>query len=168
MKNMLKLVAMACTLGVVSTPLAAQEDSLSDVAVPQNAVKLAGDVKAVKTVTDDTGAERTALVEPDLIVPGDRLIFGTDYANTSSETVTDFVVTNPLPSAVRLAPDADPELVVSVDGAKTWGTVSALSVTEEDGSSRPASHADVTHVRWTLATIAPGESGRLEYPAIIR
>jgi len=78
------------------------------------------------------------------------------------------VVTNPLPAAVRLAPDADADLVVSVDGGESWGMLANLSVTEDDGSIRPAQHADVTHVRWTLALVRPGESGRLEYPAIIR
>ena len=43
-----------------------------------------------------------------------------------------------------------------------------MSIANEDGSTRSATHADVTHVRWTLAVIAPGESGRVEYPAIIR
>ena len=43
-----------------------------------------------------------------------------------------------------------------------------IDVTGEDGSSRAATHSDVTHVRWTLETIAPGDGGRLEYPAIIR
>ena len=70
--------------------------------------------------------------------------------------------------AVRLAPDADTTLIVSVDGGKSFGTLSQLSVMAEDGGSRPADQADVTHVRWTLPSVAPGESGRLEYPAIIR
>ena len=115
-----------------------------------------------------TGKEVTELVEPNTIVPGDRLIFGTDYNNGSDEAVDNFVVTNPLPPAVRLAPDADTTLIVSVDGGKTFGTLSQLSVLAEDGGSRPADQADVTHVRWTLPSVAPGESGRLEYPAIIR
>ncbi|QUL38975.1 hypothetical protein [Erythrobacter sp. JK5] len=137
-------------------------------ALAQNPVSLSGDVKAVKTVIDETGEVRTELVEPELIVPGDRLVFGTDYANNGAEAVTDFVVTNPLPAAVRLAPDADPALTVSVDGGATWGTLDTLTVIDEDGAARTATHADVTHVRWTLASIAPGEGGRLEYPAIIR
>lgn len=164
MKIVNKLIAGAliCSLPVVPTAALAQD------AATQNPVTLSGDVMAVKTVTDKTGAERTELVKPDLIVPGDRLIFGTDYANNGSDVVTDFVVTNPLPGAVSLAPDADPSLIVSVDGTQTWGTLEQLTVAGEDGSSRTATHADVTHVRWVLATIAPGESGRLEYPAIIR
>ncbi len=133
-----------------------------------NPIVLSGDVMAVKTSTDSAGNEQTELVEPNVIVPGDRLIFGTDYNNSGSETVTDFVVTNPLPAAVALASDADAELTVSVDGGNTWGVLSSLTVTGEDGASRAAQHGDVTHVRWTLASVAPGETGRLEYPAIIR
>ncbi len=162
MNTLKKMVATILVLSLPAIPVAAQD------APVQNPVTLSGDVKAVKIVTDEAGAERAELVEPTKIIPGDRLIFGTDYANNGSEPVTDFVVTNPLPSAVRLAPDADPSLVVSVDGAQSWGTLGDLTVTDEAGAARAATHADVTHVRWTLASIAPGESGRLEYPAIIR
>lgn len=162
MNTLTKMVAALLALALPALPVAAQDTPA------QNPVTLSGDVKAVKTVTDEAGAERTELVEPTKIIPGDRLIFGTDYANNGAEPVTDFVVTNPLPSAVRLAPDADPALVVSVDGAQSWGTLAELSITDENGATRAATHADVTHVRWTLASIAPGESGRLEYPAIIR
>ncbi|MDJ0643202.1 MAG: hypothetical protein QNJ15_10315 [Erythrobacter sp.] len=157
-----KIAAHFAAFLLLTGPATAQESAA------QNPVTLAGDVMAVKTVTDETGTERTELVEPTKIVPGDRLIFGTDYSNNGTEEVTDFVVTNPLPSAVRLAPDADPDLVVSVDGAQSWGTLAQLKVTDETGATRTATHADVTHVRWTLPSIAPGESGRLEYPAIIR
>ncbi len=151
-------MAAAATLAL-PLPLAAQDAS---------PVSLNGDVKAVKLITDADGTERTELVDPTTIVPGDRLIFGTDYANNGSQPVTSFNVTNPLPSAVRLAPDADPALVVSVDGGKTWGTLAQLTVATADGSTRSAAHADVTHVRWVLESIAPGEKGRLTYPAIIR
>ncbi len=162
MNTLKKMVASLLVLSLPIVPVAAQD------APAANPVTLSGDVKAVKTVTDEAGSERTELVEPNKIIPGDRLIFGTDYANNSAEAVTDFVVTNPLPSAVRLAPDADADLTVSVDGAQSWGTLAELTITDENGATRTATHADVTHVRWTLASIAPGESGRLEYPAIIR
>ena len=49
-----------------------------------------------------------------------------------------------------------------------WGNLAELSVEGEDGTLRSATHADVTHLRWTLASVAPGESGKLEYSAIIR
>lgn len=141
-----------------TTPLSAQDQAIS----------LSGSVMHETVSLDASGKEVTELVEPNTIVPGDRLIFGTDYNNGSDEAVDNFVVTNPLPPAVRLAPDADTRLIVSVDGGKTFGMLSQLSVLAEDGGSRPADQADVTHVRWTLPSVAPGESGRLEYPAIIR
>ncbi len=141
-----------------TTPLSAQDQAIS----------LSGSVMHETVSLDASGKEVTELVEPNTIVPGDRLIFGTDYNNGSDEAVDNFVVTNPLPPAVRLAPDADTTLIVSVDGGKSFGTLSQLSVIAEDGGSRPAIQADVTHVRWTLPSVAPGESGRLEYPAIIR
>jgi uncharacterized repeat protein (TIGR01451 family) len=151
------ITAAAIALPVL--PLAAQNT---------NPIALTGDVKAEKIVTDAEGKERVALVEPTAIVPGDRLVFGTDFANNGTDTVTNFVVTNPLPAAVRLAPDADAALEVSVDGGKTFGALAALTITSSDGTTRPATHADVTHVRWVLASIDPGASGRLTYPAIIR
>jgi uncharacterized repeat protein (TIGR01451 family) len=163
MNSINKLVlalAAATALALPAIPLAAQTAA--------SPIALTGDVKAVKIVTDADGKERTELVEPTTIVPGDRLMFGTDYANKGGDAVTNFTVTNPLPAAVRLAPDADPALEVSADGGKTWGVLSTLTVTNPDGTTRPAAHADVTHVRCVLASIAPGAKGRLTYPAIIR
>lgn len=132
------------------------------------AIDLKGDVKLEKVMIDDGGERSVELVEPETIVPGDKLIFGTEYSNNSADPVTNFVVTNPVPNAVRLAPGAPADLTVSVDGGANWGQLAALSVEQADGTSRPAQHADVTHIRWTLASVAPGEKGRLEYPAIIR
>ena len=152
-------LALAAAITLPLSPLAAQDGS---------PISLTGDVKAVKLITAADGSERIELLTPSTIVPGDRLIFGTDYANSGAEAVTNFVVTNPLPAAVRLAPDADPALAVSVDGGKTWGELSGLAITNADGTTRPATHADVTHVRWVLESIAPGATGRLTYPAIIR
>lgn len=137
-------------------------------ALAQQPVQLSGDVMVEKTVVDSEGNSSTELVKPDVVVPGDRLVFGTEYHNTGDEPVEKFVVTNPLPSAVMLADDADPALVVSVDGGKTWGTLAELTVATGDMVTRAASAADVTHVRWTLAVVQPGEKGRLEYHAIIR
>lgn len=137
-------------------------------AMAQQPLRLSGDVKVEKTIENDDGTTVTALVDPDIVVPGDRLVFGTDYLNSGTEPVENFVVTNPLPEAVRLADDADPALVVSVDGGQSWGVLAKLQVTDTDGISRAAKAEDVTHIRWTLAVVAPGESGRLEYQAIIR
>ena len=150
-------VTLATMLSVTSPALAQEK-----------AVALTGDVLLERTIVDGDGSQKTERVAPETIVPGDRLIFTTSYTNKGGETVTDFVVTSPLPAAVRLAPDAADDLVVSVDSGKTWGPLPTLNTTAADGKTRPATHEDVTHVRWTLASVAGGAAGTLEYPAIIR
>jgi len=158
----MKLFGILCsTLLLVAAPVAHAQE-------PVQPITLEGEVHAVVETVDDNGETQVELVEPGTIIPGDRLVFGTNYANSGDEPVENFTMTNPLPGPVRLAPDADPDLVVSVDGGTTWGLLSELTVDAEDGSSRAATHSDVTHIRWTLAVVNPGESGRLEYPAIIR
>lgn len=131
-------------------------------------VELKGEVRVVKTTIDEHGKPKEELLPPDLVVPGDRLVFSTSYMNNGVESVENFVVNNPIPPAVRLADDADQDLTVSVDGGKNWGRIAELVVVNEDGTSRPAQTADVTHIRWTLTVVEPGQGGRLEYPAIIR
>lgn len=155
-------------LNTVLGAIALATAMLATPAIAQDTLRLKGDVKAVKSIENDDGTTVTALVDPEVVVPGDRLVFATNYANTGSEPVENFVVTNPLHEAVRLADDADPALVVSVDGGSNWGRLADLQVTTDQGEARAATAADVTHIRWTLAAIAPGESGRLEYQAIIR
>ncbi|WP_340586441.1 hypothetical protein [Erythrobacter alti] len=152
-------IPITATLLAISAPAMAAQDS---------PLVLEGDVHLVRVVTDENGVQTTEMVEPDVIVPGDRLLFTTDYRNIGSDPVNDFVLTNPVPAAVRLAPDADTGLEVSVDGGESWGALATLTVESETGETRAAEHADVTHIRWTLGVVEPGQSGRLEYPAIIR
>ena len=57
---------------------------------------------------------------------------------------------------------------VSVNGGKSWGKLASLTVTAPDGTKRAAQASDVTHVRWTLALLAPGASGTVTYRAIVR
>lgn len=130
-------------------------------------VELKGEVKLDKLVTEE-GKSRHELVAPEVVVPGDHLVFSTSYRNTSAETIKDFVVTNPLPAGVMLASDDAASLDVSVDGGKTWGKLAQLSVAPENGAARPAQPSDVTHIRWTIPAIKPGQQGTLTYLAIVR
>jgi hypothetical protein len=131
-------------------------------------LELTGYVKLVKITTDDAGERIVELVEPEVVVPGDRLIFGTRYSNAGSRKIENFVVSNPVSAAVQVADDVDPALSVSVDGGKNWGRLGDLTITADDGSSRRAIARDISHIRWTLAEVAPGESGQLEFPVAVR
>lgn len=132
-----------------------------------NPVALKGSVQLEKTVME-AGVSRTVLSEPKVVVPGDRLVFSTDYSNQGSQQVTDFVVTNPIPTAVEVVADSIAGAQVSIDGGKTWGDLAKLMVADAAGGKRPARASDVTHVRWVIPVIAPGGTGKVQYHAIVR
>ena len=134
-------------------------------AAAQAAVALKGDVKVVRQVTEN-GRTTEKLEDPTQVLPGDRLVFTTRYTNGGDKPVDDFVVTNPLPAPVKLAKVDSFE--VSVDGGKTFGALAALKATGADGKPRAAELGDVTHVRWRVASIAPGASGEVKYFAEVR
>jgi len=164
-----KLFAVLIAASAPLAPLAAQESAApTPQAASEPSVSLTSDVLAIVTTTDESGAVTTTLAEPTEFTPGTKLSFGMNYANNGVTPATNVTGTNPLNAAVRLAPDADPSLMVSVDGGETYGTLNTLRVATETQGTRPATHADVTHVRWTIASIAPGETGRIAFPVIIR
>lgn len=102
------------------------------------------------------------------VVPGDLLEFTVAYRNQTSETVTDFVVVAPLSANVVLAGEDADLLEVSVDGGRTWGPLAGAKVPDEAGSERAAAVADITHLRWTIASIAPGADGEVRYRATVK
>jgi uncharacterized repeat protein (TIGR01451 family) len=153
------LIAALGSLLIAAAPAVATAQS--------NPVELIGDVKVDKLVIEN-GKEKHVLVEPGVVVPGDALLFTTKYRNAGTVPIKDFVVTNPLPEAVQLAPQGADQLVVSVDGGKTFGKLAKLRVAGSDGEQRAAAAADVTHIRWVLPVLAPGASGALSYHAIVR
>jgi len=130
-------------------------------------VSLASDVKVERVVVEN-GQKRTALLPAAKVVPGEKLVFTTVYRNTGAKPADNFIVTNPIPAAVRLADDGFGSFEVSVDGGRQWGKLAALKVSDGKGGLRPAEAADATHLRWVVATIAPGASGTLEYHGIVR
>lgn len=154
MKKLLVIVGVISSALTIGTPAQAQ-----------NNVTLQADVKLIRMV-DDNGATRETLEEPSKVVPGDSLVFRTAYNNDTGTAADNVVVTNPLPAAVKLAKDGDFE--VSVDGGNTFGPLTTRRISDAQGSTRAASLDDVTHVRWTLKSVGPGENGQFEYFATVR
>lgn len=136
-------------------------------AQPAQPIELKGQVKVVK-VTTENGRQKTVLVDPNVVVPGDRLVFTTSYRNTGAAAVSSFVVTNPLPEGVTYAPTDSSVADVSVDSGKTWGKLDTLRVADGKGGFRPAVAADVTHLRWILPLLASGAAGSVTYLAVVR
>ena len=151
---LISVASVAFTL--VSTPVLAKPD----------AVSLSSDVKVDKTVLKD-GKATHVLVAPQQVVPGDVLVFSTQFRNNGGIPVEGFVVTDPLPQGIADSTDGSDNAVVSVDDGKTWGTLNALTVPDGKGGARPAQASDVTHIRWSVAVIAPGGSGSVSYRGIV-
>lgn len=129
---------------------------------------LTGYVKLEKVTTDESGGRHVERVDPEVVVPGDRLIFGTRFANTGAAPIESMVVSNPVPAAVRVTGEIDPALLVSVDGGRSWGKLAELDIAGPAGDRRPAQPGDITNIRWILPRIAPGETGHLEFPVTVR
>lgn len=140
--------------------------AISAPALSQEGVALESSVKVERTVTED-GEVQTVYAEPSGVLPGDRLLFATVYRNGSATAVDDFIVTNPLPPAVRLA-EFDQAFEVSVDGGSTFGDLAGLQIVDAELGIRPAEVNDVTHIRWKLSRVEPGAEGRLSYYGIVR
>lgn len=163
----MKLSFIVKSLTAAATIVAMAGPALAAAQSTPSPVTLKGDVMLEKTVTEN-GVSKVQLVEPTVVTPGDHLLFTTRYHNDGAQAVTNFVVTNPLPTAVALSSEAVSGTEVSVDGGKTWGQLGTLKVAGSEGGDRTATAADVTHVRWTIPAIAPGASGEVQYHGIVR
>jgi uncharacterized repeat protein (TIGR01451 family) len=138
-------------------------------AAAANNVSLASAVYVERAIPGADGRTRIVLEQPKVVTPGDRLVFVLAYRNLGGKPASDFVVTNPLPSAVSYESAADGGAQVSVDGGRSWGALGALKLHDPDGRMRAARPDDVTHVRWALRQPIPaGAQGKLSFRGIVR
>lgn len=137
----------------------------------QAADKVALDSKVFveRQATAADGKQTIVREDPKLVVPGEKLLFVLNYKNEGADPAENFVVTNPIPSSVTFVASGAPGADYSVDGGKSWGPLASLKVKAADGSLRPASAGDVTHVRWVFAKAIPvGGAGSLSFRGVVR
>jgi uncharacterized repeat protein (TIGR01451 family) len=141
----------------------------SSVAAFAAPLQLSSDVFVEREVKRTDGSKKLVLEKPNLVTPGDNLVFIVHYKNTGGTPASNFSVTNPLPTAVAFNGTSDGLEVVSTDGGKNWGFLSTLRITGTDGKARPALMTDVTHIKWNLnQTLAPGSEGKLIFRGIVK
>ena len=139
------------------------------IAFAADSVALSSMVFVEKTIADADGKAKITLHEPKVVTPGDKLIFILNYQNRGSSAANNFIVTNPLPSAVAYQGTADTSAEVSIDGGKIWGALTTLKVADGPSRWRSARPEDVTHVRWTMKQAIPaGAQGKLSFRGIVR
>lgn len=138
-------------------------------ALAANQVALDNSVFVERVMTDANGKQRVLLEEPKVVTPGDRLVFVLNYRNAGAQPADKFVITNPMPAAVRFADAGDTRPLVSVDGGKQWGLLADLTVATTEGSRRAAQPADVTHIRWAFQKPIPvGGTGKLIFRGVVK
>jgi uncharacterized repeat protein (TIGR01451 family) len=132
-------------------------------------LQLSSDVFVERQVVRADGSRTVVLEKPNLVLPGDNLVFVVKYRNVGSATASNFVVTNPLPAAVSFNGTSDGLEVVSIDGGRSWGVLSALRVKQADDTVRAAEHRDVTHIKWNLnQPLTAGAEGKLIFRGVVK
>lgn len=132
-------------------------------------LQLSSDVFVERQIERGDGTKTVVLEKPSMVTPGDNLVFVVKYKNVGNSTASNFVVTNPLPSAVMFNGTSDGLEVVSIDGGKNWGVLSNLRVSKADGTARPAQRSDVTHIKWNLnQPLTAGAEGKLIFRGVVK
>ena len=128
---------------------------------------------AAKTAsTDAQGRASVQRVPAAQLGPGSEVVYEVGYSNTGSKPMQ-VIITNPLPEDLiyqsYAARSVGAQLEVSVDQGRSFGLLEKLTVPSVDGTTRPASERDITHVRWkTQRPVNPGEAGYVSLKAKVR
>lgn len=117
--------------------------------------------------TIEDGKPVTTLVPAGKVTPGDEVHYVLAYTNAGARAAGDVVLVNPVPADLEYVA-ADNGALVSVDGGKVFAPLASLAVTAADGTSRPATGRDVTHVRWNLPPVAAGAKGQVSFQARLK
>lgn len=138
-------------------------------AYAQGPLRLASDVFVERDIAKPDGTKAKMLEEPKTVVPGDQLVFVVRYKNVGTATASNFVVTNPMPRAVRFDGTSDGAELVSVDGGKNWGALATMRIAQANGRDRAATLADVTHLKWNFnQPLSAGAEGKLIFRGVVR
>ena len=109
-------------------------------------------------------------VHPDVVVPGDRVRVTLTFTNDGAAPASGVNLVNPIPEGLVYDDTADTAgFGVSIDGGKNFGPLASLIVPVEGATGRPATAAEVTHVRWLWPdAIAPGASRSVAFFGRVR
>jgi uncharacterized repeat protein (TIGR01451 family) len=171
MKHHTTLIATALLLGqLLSTARA-------DAPVPPPAhkggcIELTTVAEQEKTTTAADGTITKTYMPAARIVPGSEVVWTTTARNLCKKAAEKVVIDQPVPKHMVFVADsaigAGTQITLSTDG-HDFLAPKDLRARNADGSTRPASAADVRVVRWALSgAIAPQESLSVRYRATVQ
>lgn len=156
------LMALVASFSIISAVPAASQEGTTERPV------ILGSTVQLVVPADPAGEAGERLEAAKNVLPQDQLLFAVTYHNEGPDAVTDLLIVNPVPASVRLAEQSAQAEEVSVDGGTVWGRLSDLTVPGSDGEPVPASIDNVSHLRWRISRIAPGEHGQVNFRAFVR
>lgn len=141
-------------------------------AADPGAIELRATAEKLVVTTGEDGVERTELVKPEIVVPGDKIAYTIAARNVSGEVVQSVVITDPIPGEMALVPGTEAvsgaNVLFSVDGGKRFDRADRLTVLGADGRPRPAISNDFTHIRWIFETpLAPAAERSVRFVALV-
>lgn len=109
-------------------------------------------------------------VTPDVVVPGDRVRISLTFTNNGADPASGVVIANPIPPGLMFDGTGDQDgFGVSIDGGKIFAPLADLTVPVDGSVPRPATAADVTHVRWKWAdAIGAGQTRSVAFFGRVR
>lgn len=127
-----------------------------------------------KVITKD-GQKVKKLVVAKSFSPGEIINYSILYRNKGDEKATGVVLNDPIPKGCVYVPGSATdvgEVTFSIDGGKSYKKQSLLTyeVKLPNGQveKRVASPEDYTNIRWTINSIAPGETGKVQFQVRVK
>jgi len=123
-------------------------------------------------VQDKDGRDIVKHVKPEVMTPGDVVVYTVTFANEGKQAKDDVVINDPIHPDIAYiegsATGPGTSITFSVDG-KTFGKEGELKVEDENGDMRIAEAAEYRHIRWTLnGALAAGKEGRGSFRARVK
>lgn len=145
---------------------------VSSSAALADGLRLVTEMQQETTVKTADGKSETKLAAVSKIVPGDPVVVVVRYENSGAKPADNVVIDNPIAKELAFtgeAAGAGTAIDYSVDSGKQFGPLLALKVAAADGTSRLATPADVTNIRWKMdRALKAGEKGQVQFKAVLR
>jgi uncharacterized repeat protein (TIGR01451 family) len=161
-RNLVSTLAVACLLALAATAQAQEK----------GCILLKTEAQVEQPATDAQGKPTVQLVAAEKIVPGSEVIYTVSATNICDQQADGVVIQNPVPTHMKyvastaIGPGTD--VTFSVDGGFNYGKPGTLRLTSADGTQRPATAADYTHIRWVMRNpLKPGAVAFARFRAVL-
>ena len=146
--------------------------SIDNAVAQQGDLQLDHKAEQEQTFVDENGVEQTRMTDATRVIPGELIVFTVTYSNRGEEPAENVSITNPVPNNMDYvdgsASGDNTTITFSVDGGNSFDTPQNLTITDAQGSQKPASAVDYTHIRWVVGSdVAPGTSGTVQFSAVV-